>query len=175
MMTGPFVVQKILPSEQTAICQHLQKGTQIKAHFTNLTRYRLDEGHPPTSSSVRERSGLIKKSPLYLRVRARIGPTLPFLSEDEGPTWLKTLPLFVTSSIEYDTFGVCTLLTESYLLGYTRNGKYLIHFLTMDNFNTTVPTCLLHQGHCSWPHPVSLYQRKPNPYQSRHYQILSTI
>jgi len=43
MMTGPFVIEQVQPSDKTAICQHLQKGTYIKAHFTNLTRYRLDE------------------------------------------------------------------------------------------------------------------------------------
>jgi len=43
MMTGPYVIEEVQTSQRTAICQHLQKGTFIKAHFTNLTRYRLDE------------------------------------------------------------------------------------------------------------------------------------
>jgi len=43
LMTGPFVIEEVLPSQRTAICVDIRKGTKIKAHFTNLTRYRLDE------------------------------------------------------------------------------------------------------------------------------------
>ena len=42
-LTGPYVIEDILPSERTAICQNIRSGNLIKAHFTNLTRYCLDD------------------------------------------------------------------------------------------------------------------------------------
>ena len=43
LMTGPYVIEDIQPSQRTAICQDIRSGTKIKTHFTNLTRYHLDE------------------------------------------------------------------------------------------------------------------------------------
>ncbi len=43
LMTGPYIIEEIQQTDKTAICQHLDKGTQIKAHFTNLQKYRYSE------------------------------------------------------------------------------------------------------------------------------------
>ena len=57
LMTGPYVIEEIQPSQKTAICQNIRNGTKIKAHFTNLTRYELDE---KTFRLAHQASGLVK-------------------------------------------------------------------------------------------------------------------
>ena len=56
LMTGPFVIEEVQPSQRTAICQDLRHGTKIKAHFTNLTRYTLNE---TTFRLAHQASGLV--------------------------------------------------------------------------------------------------------------------
>jgi hypothetical protein len=58
LMTGPFVVEEVQPSQRTAICQDLKNGKKIKAHFTNLQRYALDES---TFRLANQASGLVDK------------------------------------------------------------------------------------------------------------------
>jgi hypothetical protein len=57
LMTGPYVIEEVQPSQKTAICQNIRNGTKIKAHFTNLTRYELDE---KTFRLAHQASGLVK-------------------------------------------------------------------------------------------------------------------